>query len=176
MWRGGGWGCDKEKAHARRAISTEDVRATASSYSSTMSRVQVYLETAQQAGFDGPYLIELSIMLLLSKVYPSLSATPAYRRYFHDLRGSDLARARQLTEDPYMLIKFKVGLLQPVSLFGCWSFYQPQLQHLWQPGLTMFCHPTGLCVGRGCSWPFTYVSHDHASSVCMSQPDGQSHM
>ena len=70
---------------------------------------QVYLETAKQTGFDGPYLIELTIMLLLSKVYPSLSATPAYRRYFHDLRGSDLARARQLTEDPYMLIKFKVG-------------------------------------------------------------------
>lgn len=68
---------------------------------------QVYLETAKQTGFDGPYLIELTIMLLLSKVYPSLSATPAYRRYFHDLRGSDLARARQLTEDPYMLIKFK---------------------------------------------------------------------
>ncbi|KAL3138077.1 hypothetical protein ABBQ38_005308 [Trebouxia sp. C0009 RCD-2024] len=68
---------------------------------------QVYLETAKQAGFDGPYLIELTIMLLLSKVYPTLSATPAYRRYFHDLRGSDLARARQLTEDPYMLIKFK---------------------------------------------------------------------
>lgn len=78
--------------------------------------MQVYLETAQQAGFDGPYLIELSIMLLLSKVYPSLSATPAYRRYFHDLRGSDLARARQLTEDPYMLIKFKVGFLQPAPL------------------------------------------------------------
>lgn len=76
----------------------------------------MYLETAQQAGFDGPYLIELSIMLLLSKVYPSLSATPAYRRYFHDLRGSDLARARQLTEDPYMLIKFKVGLLQSAPL------------------------------------------------------------
>ena len=92
------------------------------------ARLQVYLETAQQAGFDGPYLIELSIMLLLSKVYPSLSATPAYRRYFHDLRGSDLARARQLTEDPYMLIKFKVGFLQPapsqypancVSLVSC---------------------------------------------------------
>ena len=87
----------------------------------------MYLETAQQAGFDGPYLIELSIMLLLSKVYPSLSATPAYRRYFHDLRGSDLACARQLTEDPYMLIKFKVGLLQPapylakpVGHSGCW--------------------------------------------------------
>lgn len=72
--------------------------------------VQVYLETAQQAGFDGPYLIELTIMLLLSKVYPCLGASPAYRRYFHDLRGSDLARARQLTEDPYMLIKFKVPI------------------------------------------------------------------
>lgn len=70
--------------------------------------MQVYLETAQQPGFDGPYLIELTIMLLLSKVYPCLSSCPAYRRYFHDLRGSDLARARQLTEDPYMLIKFKV--------------------------------------------------------------------
>ncbi|DBA93452.1 TPA: hypothetical protein ACH3X2_003239 [Trebouxia sp. C0005] len=68
---------------------------------------QVYSETAQQAGFDGPYLIELTIMLLLSKVYPCLGSSPAYRRYFHDLRGSDLARARQLTEDPYMLIKFK---------------------------------------------------------------------
>ena len=80
-----------------------------------VASAQVYLETAQQAGFDGPYLIELTIMLLLSKVYPSLSATPAYRRYFHDLRGSDLARARQLTEDPYMLIKFKVDLLQPAT-------------------------------------------------------------
>lgn len=68
---------------------------------------QVYGDTAQQAGFDGPYLIELTIMLLLSKVYPSLSNSPAYRRYFHDLRGADLARARQLSEDPYMLMKFK---------------------------------------------------------------------
>ena len=73
--------------------------------------MQVYSETAQQAGFDGPYLIELTIMLLLSKVYPCLGSSPAYRRYFHDLRGSDLARARQLTEDPYMLIKFKVMII-----------------------------------------------------------------
>jgi len=73
--------------------------------------LQVYSETAQQAGFDGPYLIELTIMLLLSKVYPCLGSSPAYRRYFHDLRGSDLARARQLTEDPYMLIKFKVMII-----------------------------------------------------------------
>ena len=71
--------------------------------------VQVYLDTAQQPGFDGPYLIELTIMLLLSKVFPSLATSPAYRRYFHDYRAADLARARQLSEDPYMLIKFKAS-------------------------------------------------------------------
>ena len=70
--------------------------------------LQTYTETAQQAGFDGPYLIELSIMLLLSKVYHQLGSSPAYRHYFHNLRGSDLERAKQLTQDPYMLIKFKV--------------------------------------------------------------------
>lgn len=75
-------------------------------------------------------------MLLLSKVYPSLSTTPAYRRYFHDLRGSDLARARQLTEDPYMLIKFKVGPVQtpapstsfsPVIRWPSWQLVQHDL-------------------------------------------------
>lgn len=80
---------------------------------------QVYVETAQQAGFDGPYLIELTIMLLLSKVYPCLGSCPAYRRYFHDLPGSDLARARQLTQDPYMLIKFKVTTALTCLCLGC---------------------------------------------------------
>lgn len=75
--------------------------------SSVLGVVQTYSETAQQPGFDGPYLIELSIMLLLSKVSPQLSSSPAYRHYFHDLRGPDLDKAKQLN-DPFMLIKFKV--------------------------------------------------------------------
>ena len=83
--------------------------------------LQVYADTAQQAGFDGPYLIELTVMLLLSKVYPSLSNSPAYRRYFHDLRGADLERARQLSEDPYMLMKFKVCQKLSLLLLCCLS-------------------------------------------------------
>lgn len=83
------------------------------------SFLQTYTATAQQPGFDGPYLIELSIMLLLSKVYPALSGSPAYRHYFHNLRGSDLERAKQLTKDPFMLIKFKVPYLHVHSVM-CW--------------------------------------------------------
>lgn len=52
--------------------------------------------------------MELTILRTLNKVHSQLN-TPAYRHYFHDLRPADLERARQLTEDPYMLIKFKVG-------------------------------------------------------------------
>ena len=58
-------------------------------------------------------------MLLLSKVYPALSGSPAYRHYFHNLRGSDLERAKQLAKDPYMLIKFKV-LYPHAHCVICW--------------------------------------------------------
>ena len=70
--------------------------------------LQAYLESASQPGFDGPFIVELTILRTLNKVHSQLN-THAYRHYFHDLRPADLERAKQLTEDPYMLIKFKVG-------------------------------------------------------------------
>ena len=70
--------------------------------------LQAYLQSASQPGFDGPFIVELTILRTLNKVHSQLN-TPAYRHYFHDLRPADLERAKQLTEDPYMLIKFKVA-------------------------------------------------------------------
>eukprot|EP00891_Asterochloris_glomerata_P004782 jgi/Astpho2/4782/Aster-x1237 len=78
---------------------------------------QAYLESASQPGFDGPFIVELTILRTLNKVHSQLN-TPAYRHYFHDLRPADLERARQLTQDPYMLIKFKVGVATTAANYG----------------------------------------------------------
>ncbi|KAK9829839.1 hypothetical protein WJX72_008179 [[Myrmecia] bisecta] len=66
-----------------------------------------YVAAARQPGFDGPYLVELSIMYMLRNIYNEVGSNPAYRQYFYDLHKSDLEKARKLVDDPYMLTKFR---------------------------------------------------------------------
>ena len=93
---------------ARASLPDQRLHGKCRAADSSSLLLQAYLESASQPGFDGPFIVELTILRTLNKVHSQLT-TPAYRHYFHDLRPADLERAKQLTDDPYMLIKFKVG-------------------------------------------------------------------
>lgn len=68
---------------------------------------QAYRAASGQAGFDGPYLIELTMLRLLVTIYQELGDSVAYAPFFEDLQLADLQHARQLLADPYLLAKFK---------------------------------------------------------------------
>lgn len=68
---------------------------------------QAYRAASRQAGFDGPYLIELTMLNLLVTIYQELGSSVAYQPFFTDLKLLDLQHARQLLADPYLLAKFK---------------------------------------------------------------------
>ncbi|KAL4425499.1 hypothetical protein ABPG75_009515 [Micractinium tetrahymenae] len=68
---------------------------------------QAYRAASRQAGFDGPYLIELTMLNLLVTIYQELGDSVAYQPFFTDLKLLDLQHARQLLADHYLLAKFK---------------------------------------------------------------------
>ncbi|PSC76100.1 E3 ubiquitin-ligase ARI4 [Micractinium conductrix] len=68
---------------------------------------QVYRAASRQPGFDGPQLIELTMLRMLVTIYQELGTSVAYQPFFEDLGLVDLQHARQLLADPYLLEKFK---------------------------------------------------------------------
>ncbi|KAL4419413.1 hypothetical protein ABPG77_003387 [Micractinium sp. CCAP 211/92] len=68
---------------------------------------QAYRAASRQAGFDGPYLVELTMLQLLVTIHQELGASVAYQPFFTDLKLLDLQHVRQLLADPYLLAKFK---------------------------------------------------------------------
>eukprot|EP00887_Chlorella_sp_A99_P000711 scaffold5.g711.t1 len=95
----------------RMRSAADEVRATLAAGGCPLPLIErcerTYKEAASQPGFDGPLIVELTLLRTLVSIWKETAEDPAYRDAFHDLKLVDQQRAQQLLEDPYLLAKFK---------------------------------------------------------------------
>lgn len=93
---------------------SDEVRATLAAGGCPLELIdrceQAYRSSARQPGFDGPFLIELTMLRLLVTIYQELGESAAFAPFFEDLQLLDLQHAKKLLDNPDLLAKFRSEL------------------------------------------------------------------
>jgi hypothetical protein len=91
---------DTDETTPRMRSAADEVRATLAAGGCPLPLItraeQAYRAASHQAGFDGPLIVELTMLRLLVTIYQELGDALAYQPLFNDLKLLDLQHARQV--------------------------------------------------------------------------------